>query len=66
MKLFWIPLKRIMLSYCSFNWNLWVKGSVGVDSSWACISSGKDGMVLVRMRRKTISRGYEVSWEEGL
>ena len=57
MKLFWIPLTRIMLSYWSFNCNLWVKGSVGVYSNWACISSGKGGMVLVRIGRETLSIG---------
>ena len=57
MKLFWIPLTRIMLAYWSFNWNLWVKWSVGVYSNWACLSSGKDGMVLVRRVRETLSRG---------
>ena len=54
MKLFWIPLTRIILPYLSFNWNLWAKGSVGVDSNWACLSSGKDGMVLVRTERETL------------
>ena len=48
MKLFWIPLTRIMLAYWSFNWNLWVKGSVGVYSNWACLRNGKEGMVVVR------------------
>ena len=57
MKLFWIPLTRIILAYWSFNWNIWGKGSVGVYSNWACISSGKDGMVVVIMGRETLSRG---------
>ena len=57
MKLFWIPLTRIMLDYWYFNWNLWVKGIAGFDSNWECLKSGKDGMVLVRMGRETLSRG---------
>ena len=46
-----------MLDYWSFNWNIWVKGSVGVYSSWECVISGKDGMVVVIMGRETLSRG---------
>ena len=57
MKLFWIPLTRIMLYYWYFNWNLWVKESVGVYSNWACLSSGNDGTMLVRMGRETLSTG---------
>ena len=57
MKLFWIPLTMIMLAYWSFNWNLWVKGSVGVYSNWACLRSGMHGMLVVRMGRETLSRG---------
>ena len=46
-----------MLDYWSFHWNLWVKGSVGVDSNWACLNSGKDGMVVLRIGRETLSIG---------
>ena len=55
MKLFWIPLTRIMLSYWYFNWNLWAKGSVRVDSNWACLSNGNDGIVVARTGRETLS-----------
>ena len=41
MKLFWIPLTRIMLDYWYFNWNIWVKGSVGADSNLACSKNWK-------------------------
>ena len=46
-----------MLDYWSFNWNIWVKGSVRVYSNWECLSTGKDGMVLVIMGRETLSIG---------
>ena len=55
-----------MRPYWSFDRNLWIKGTVGVHSNWACISSGKDGMVVVRMGIETLSIGYKGSWVEGL
>ena len=49
-----------MLAYWSFKWNLWLKGSVGVDSNRACISSGKDGMVLEEWEKKHFKEDKKV------
>ena len=46
-----------MQPYWSFDRNLWMKGTLGVHSNWACLSSGNDGMVVVRTGRQKLSSG---------